>query len=182
MKCSICKRNDAIIHVHEYSEKGVRKINLCLKCAIKKGLNTSIEELDGIFSNFIKNLFKENKSRNKLKSSDINYKVNLTCPECKTTINEFSDDLMLGCSVCYTVFEQIIDLIIYKRNNSLNYKGKLPKILNIVKEDKTNLFMLKDQLNNYIMKEDYKKAAEIRDEIKKLKRKINRRMKEIAGK
>ena len=57
MQCSICKRNEAIIHIHEYSTNGVKNINLCLECALKKGLNNTQQSVDKLFVNLIENLY-----------------------------------------------------------------------------------------------------------------------------
>ena len=83
--------------------------------------------------------------------------------------------------MCYTVFEKIIDLIIHQQNNSLAYMGKLPIELSLMKKQKIMLKELKVELKQHINIENYQKAAKIRDEIKKLKRVMHKRVYKIAN-
>jgi protein arginine kinase activator len=103
----------------------------------------------------------------------------LMCPSCGKTINDFSANLEVGCPACYDVFEDIIDLLIFNQNNSLNYLGKLPENLNKLNSQKNALRQLKKDLKKHITSEDYVKAALVRDEIKNLKKKINREIRKI---
>ena len=98
-------------------------------------------------------------------SIDNNYEENdITCPNCCSTYNEYRKTGKLGCSRCYEVFED-------KLKNTYDYEeyiGKIPKkdnnYVNISKEIK----ILKEDLNMAVQKEEYEKAAEIRDKIKDL--------------
>ena len=49
MKCDICKKRDAVFHMQEQSAYGVRKISLCIECALTKGLNIRSEDVDKLF-------------------------------------------------------------------------------------------------------------------------------------
>ncbi len=183
MKCSFCKREDAIIHIHEYTEKGLNKINLCLNCAIKNGLNvSSVQELDKLFQNLVTNLAGSNsrfvEKPQKLKNP--NLRISLSCPSCKTTIVDINDNLKLGCPTCYSMFEHIADLIIFKINGSLDYIGKLPVDLGRIKNDKAVLHKLKIELKNYLKSEEYEKAALVRDKIKMIKKTIQKRVSKNA--
>jgi protein arginine kinase activator len=179
MKCSFCKKNESIILIHEYSDYGIRKLNLCLECALKKGLATNIENIDGLFVNLVKNLFNaeyvfEDQTGQKKR------KFSITCPSCRSNITEISENLKVGCTSCYKVYEKIIDLIIFKRNNSLDYKGKLPKALMEIKNIKLSLKKLKIELKKHVVSEEYAKAALVRDEIKKMKQKIRKEVGRFA--
>ena len=54
MKCSICKKEEAVIHIHEYSNSGTRRINLCLNCAVQRGFDTSFEKVDQMLLNLLR--------------------------------------------------------------------------------------------------------------------------------
>lgn len=180
MKCSLCKINDAIIHIHEYSGRGIIKINLCIECALQKGLSDDVKSIDGIFVNLIKNIFKIIDPRRRSKRSA--NQISLVCPTCNTEITDITEELEVGCLTCYSVFEKIIDLVIFRQNNSLTYRGKLPKDLVILRKNKSLLRKLKSELKERIDAEDYFKAATIRDEIKELKKKIQKGFRKIANK
>ncbi len=181
MKCNICKNDNAIIHIREYTDLGVRRINLCLECALKRGLNTAVNNIDLILADIIKkvlNLPVNNKKGHKvLKGEDT---VSMICPSCGTTLYNFSKDLQVGCPICYSIFEKIIDLVIYNNNNSLNYLGKLPEDIKKFNIQKSMLKKLKRKLKESLDLEEYMKAAHIRDKIKELKKNIQNDIKNIA--
>lgn len=181
MKCTICKNDNAIIHIREYTDLGVRRINLCLECALKRGLSTSVNNIDLILADIIKkvlNIPVNNKKGNKaLKRGDT---ASLICPSCGTTLFNFSKELQVGCPVCYSVFEKVIDLVIYNNNNSLNYMGKLPEDIKKFNIRRGLLKKLKRDLKESLDLEEYMKAAHIRDKIKELKKSMQNDIKNIA--
>lgn len=182
MRCSICKKNEAIIRIHEYTNKGVNKINLCLECALEKGLNTPDSTIDNFIANMINNIFTLPRSGGKKKRRMKRRSMHVVCPECKTTINDFTDEMRAGCPTCYSVYDQVINLMIFKQNNSVMYLGKLPEELVRMKKNKAHLRKLKSELKRHVLHEDYASAAIVRDKIKEVKKTINTRIKNIANK
>ena len=173
MKCNICNKNEAIIHIEEYSQKGVRNLSLCLECAAEKGFNVRIEDIDNLLLNFLENIFGD--SNNKF-SKQIDENA-LKCPTCGKTIYEITESQKVGCPVCYNVFKKIIDLLIYKLNNSMTYKGKLPQDLSVMRDKKARMEELKIKLHQYLLDEDYSNAAIVRDEINLIKNSYIRKRK-----
>lgn len=183
MKCSICKKKEAIMHIREYTDNGVNKINLCLDCALKNGISTDKDNLNQFFKSLIKNLL-DLTDRNMfiLPQSMSNKYEKTKCPTCKSSFNDILKDGLLGCSTCYTVFSQVIEYTIYRYNHSLNYKGKLPLYIKEVKNNRTTLLKLKRQLKKSILEENFSDAAIIRDKIKALKKEIEKGVRKIAKK
>ena len=163
MRCDVCQKEQAIIHIREVSEKGIKKINLCANCALQKGLNISIENMDFVLFNFLKNLFSGN-------NGNLNSKIGIKCPSCGTSIIQITEHSEVGCPICYSFFGNLIDMVIFKHNNSMNYLGKLPFEMKKIKDNKAKINDLKIKLRQYINKEEYKKAALVRDEIIDLKK------------
>lgn len=156
-----------MIHIEEFSDRGVRKLNLCLECAAQKGFNVSIEQIDSLLLNFLENIFSNNPLANGKKENA------LKCPSCGKTIYDITETQKVGCPACYITFKKIIDLMIFKNNNSLTYKGKLPESLNKIRDHKKKMEDLKIKLTQYLISEDYKNAAKVRDQIKTIKEKYN---------
>ena len=182
MKCSVCKNNNAVIHIREYTDIGVRKINLCLECALKRGLNTAVDNIDLLLADIIKKVLNISSNNNKSGKRSVKSSVSLICPSCGTTLHDFSKELKVGCPVCYTVFEKIIDLVIYNNNNSLSYLGELPEDIKKVTLQRSKLRNLKLELKKSLDLEEYMKAAIIRDKINKLKKNIQNDIKKITNK
>jgi protein arginine kinase activator len=165
MKCNICKKNEAVIHIEEFSQKGVRNLSLCLECAAEKGFNVRIEDIDNLLLNFLENIFGD--STNKF-SKQIDENA-LKCPSCGKSIYEITETQKVGCPSCYSEFKKIIDLLIYKINNSMTYKGRLPQDLSMLRAQKARMEELKIKLNQYLLEEDYSNAAIVRDEMNVIK-------------
>jgi protein arginine kinase activator len=88
------------------------------------------------------------------------------------SLEEFQKTGRLGCSTCYDTFGEVLKPLIKRLHGSLQHTGKVPvrfsKTVSITRE----IAKLKDLLNKAIEKEEYEKAAEIRDKIKDLEVKL----------
>lgn len=102
----------------------------------------------------------------------------LACGNCGTTLDALRMGAMLGCSVCYEVFEEIIitellaiermppRLATVKRSESLHIgriQGQPPEISSSMR-----LLALNEALSETLKREDYEQAAMLRDQIKAL--------------
>lgn len=91
------------------------------------------------------------------------------CPECGFTIENYKAVERLGCAKCYEVFWEEIVPMLQQVQNSLQHCGKQPKhALHVVRMEK-DMENLQLQLEKAVKREDYEKAAQIRDEIGKIK-------------
>ena len=181
MKCSVCKKDNAVIHIREYTDIGVRKINLCLECALKRGLNAAVDNIDLLLADIIKKVLNIPSNSSKIGKKSIKSSTSIVCPSCGLTLHNFSKELKVGCPVCYTVFEKIIDLVIYNNNNSLSYLGELPEDIKKVNIQRSRLRNLKLELKKSLDLEEYKKAAVIRDKINILKKNIQNDIRKITN-
>jgi protein arginine kinase activator len=169
MKCDICKKRPAVFHMQEQSAMGVRKISLCVECALTKGLNVRAEDVDKLFSSFISNIFAEEQPMTPNMASKAAARIlNLKCPVCEKTLDDITKTNEVGCPECFSYFGSFIDAILGNMNNSLEYKGDFPAQLRLEHNCKVEIFNLEEQLKQCISMEDFGKAAEIRDKIKEL--------------
>jgi protein arginine kinase activator len=89
------------------------------------------------------------------------------CPKCGYTFSDYAKTGLLGCDECYTTFANKLEPVLHKlHGKSCHIKQKN----NTSKEKpKNKLEKLQEQLKECIEKEEYEKAAQIRDEIKALR-------------
>lgn len=169
MKCDICKKRDAVFHMQEQSAMGVRKISLCVECALTKGLNIRAEDVDKLFSSFISNIFADGQTSPTNMASQAAARIlNLKCPECGKSLEDITKTSEVGCPECFSHFRTVIDAMLVNMNNSIDYRGDFPSDLRTEHNCKVEIFNLKKQLRQCISMEDFGKAAEIRDKIKAL--------------
>ena len=109
----------------------------------------------------------------------------LSCPTCGMTYKEFVQDGRFGCADCYNTFGLLINNSIKKIQGNNSHTGKKPRFLGDKKihadmvADAKKRQSLQEQLEicqakqkEAVLEEDYEKAAYYRDEIKKIKERI----------
>jgi protein arginine kinase activator len=94
------------------------------------------------------------------------------------TYDEFLNLGKFGCSNCYSIFSNKIDNILKKINGSNRYLGDKKISEYIDRSENKNIKneeieKLKKELKILIRKEEYEKAAIIRDKIKEIERSCN---------
>lgn len=164
MYCQICQKNEATVHLTEISN-GVRsEMHICQKCAREQGIavksQVPINELLGNLLSFQpsdEELFDDSKEQ-------------ICCPNCGLTLEQFKKNAVLGCPYDYEIFEQQLTPLIKRlHNGKTSHCGKVPsKTSGDTNKKQMELISLRRRLEAAVKKEDYEKAAEIRDKIKKL--------------
>jgi protein arginine kinase activator len=157
MLCALCKKNNAVIHYAEVVDGKIKKLDLCEKCAVEKGLGTQLsfsmgDMLGGMTENFVAQ------------------KGALSCETCGMTVEEFRKVGRLGCSECYETFRESLDSMFEQIHRSTKHKGKIPTHLHTEHYKKENILQMEKELKEAIKNEDFEKAAYLRDEIKKTKK------------
>jgi protein arginine kinase activator len=74
----------------------------------------------------------------------------------------------MGCPECYTVFAKEAQSFFQQMVEKPQHRGKLPKRLRTYKTYLVDVVKLKEGLKEALRREDYERAARIRDRIKDL--------------
>lgn len=101
------------------------------------------------------------------------------CPSCKMTYAEFRQGGLLGCAECYGAFEsQLTPLLERAHEGGAQHVGKSPRRaggqgenaaqLAALAERAERLRQLQDSLKQALSREEYERAAKLRDELKDL--------------
>lgn len=152
MNCEICKVNKAIIHITEIENGTYKEFHICQQCAENK----EFEKVGEGFGPVPTAAYPKELSK-------------LKCNFCGSTLYDISKKRLLGCANDYEVFKKILIPIIEKIHSAKKHKGKKPvamggKIHNLSQQIKE----LELQLKEAVKKEEYEKAAKIRDKINEL--------------
>ncbi len=163
MLCDICHKNIATVHLTEITGNRIVELHLCQECA-----NLKTEELKAQLdlSELLGGL---------VEKKEIKEKPSISCPKCALTLDEFKKKGRLGCSKCYETFRESLFPLLRKIHGSTHHVGKFPKEVesDILVERKIR--ELKHRLTRAIKLEEYEEAAKIRDRIKELERRRNRK-------
>lgn len=165
MKCQNCGKRDAVVDYTQVVDGNKLHLHLCDKCAneMKIGIDFMFD-IDDVFSTFF----------NGISSVPTTQKLNIAkCKNCGSTYKDFRDSGKLGCAECYEAFNVELDNVLKRlHGNNRHVEGEKKRLITkkqINPEDKIN--ELKEDLKECIKKEEYEKAAKLRDKIKELENK-----------
>ena len=179
MKCDICHKNDATIHIQEITDGKNQKLDLCVSCATEKKLASfGMEPID--LSEILNSLSKDMKALKQegglgindlpfdMHHSDITF-LDKVCL-CGWTGMNVKKTGRLGCSECYNVFRVFLDNALKSMHRNTVHIGKRPEKLDINKNERlARIAVLQKELELCVQNEKYEKAAHLRDEINDLK-------------
>jgi len=172
MICKNCNKNEATFHYTEIINGIKKEIALCDECRNKLGISSLDFNIPLGIPDFFSDFFEESSFL-----PEIEEVKKVKCKDCGITYDEFIDGGRVGCSNCYTTFENKLDAILKNIHGSNFHKGRIlnsPKIkkqTNIEQHSKSNEIQeLKNKLKELVKEEKYEEAAKIRDEIKKLEK------------
>lgn len=168
MQCQNCHIQPATLHFTKIVNGEKMEMHLCEECAKNKGdfiygpKTFSIHNLLSGLLNF----------DNPVKTHAINPFVRLKCEKCGMTEEQFAKIGRFGCAKCYETFDAKLDPLL-KRVHSGNdtHSGKIPKRGASDLHIRKKIALLKETMQDYIEREEFEKAALIRDELRSLEKK-----------
>lgn len=87
------------------------------------------------------------------------------CSHCGLSIAEFNKTGRLGCSECYHTFADELHGLLRKIHGSDQHTGKAPTMDPVQLEVRKEILALRRRLKRAIEREEFEKAAELRDRI-----------------
>lgn len=169
MLCDKCKQRPATVHFTKIINNEKFEQHLCEECS--KGIYHLGFGTDPNFNlnKFLASLITQDAA---FSGMGMSFKSE-RCENCGLTFKQFSQGGKLGCSNCYGVFKEKINPLLRRIHSAEKHKGKVPERtggkLKIVKEIES----LKNELTALVTKEEFEKAAEVRDKIKDLEKSMN---------
>ena len=188
MLCDNCGKKEANVKYSENINGVKREFNLCEECSKKLGIGEINFKMPIDFSSFFGDFMEDFATPEFMPLfNDIN---TLRCDECGYTFDDIVNTGRLGCANCYDVFEDRLDPIIRKIQNSNRHIGRIGKILDskiekrqertdnkkaenkeeTLNKENNELENLQLELKEAIKDERYEEAAKIRDRIKEIER------------
>ncbi len=166
MKCQKCQVREATSHITEVINGNKQELHLCSQCAakspefqaMKQNMDFGIGDfLGGIFGGKPKSLAGEGTPRT------------AACPDCGMPFEEFLQKGRLGCGNCYSVFRNRLERPLRQIHGTCNHLGKIPSRMGGALQAERQVSQLEAELNAAVMKQEFEKAAELRDRIKELR-------------
>jgi protein arginine kinase activator len=157
MLCDNCGQNEAIIHLTHIEDNNFTTKHLCEDCAAENGLQPD-ESAEGPLTDFLAQVGKSEPTP-----------VNKPCPFCGLRFEEFKKAGRLGCPHCYVSFEASLKVLLRRLHGGVQHTGKVylpPNPTDAQQQER--LDGLRRKLTRAVEREDFERAAEIRDMIRQL--------------
>jgi len=158
--CQRCGKNEATVHLTDILKPGgeKRERHLCEECAAEEGIAAKHPvSLSDLLTGFL------------MAQAGAQELAELTCEQCGMTFVEFRNRGLLGCPNDYTVFAKALDPLIQRAHEGgTQHVGKVPKRSGQAIKRQQELLTLRRELTAAVEREDYERAAELRDRIRSL--------------
>ncbi len=160
--CERCKKAQATFHLTNIHPNGAKvERHLCDRCAAEEGLlqpGKSGIDMHDLIQTFVQST-----------PTQAPGAAHLVCEACGISFVEFRNQGLLGCPADYDAFrEQLHKLIERAHGGAAHHVGKSPKSLGAPRAPRQDSSRLRRLLDEAVAAEDYERAAELRDRIRKL--------------
>ncbi len=170
MLCEKCQKRPATIHLTKIIAGNKTETNLCEVCAQEENTVGFGLEPKWMLQNIFAELFNQPLAENQPFS--VTEAVPVKCERCGFTDVQFSQVGKLGCPKCYEVFENKLEPVLRRVHGNPRHTGKIPKRAGETFGLRREIEQLKLELQAAVKCEEYEKAAEIRDKIRKLEKEL----------
>ena len=157
MKCDLCDK-EAVVHLTQVVNGEMKEVHLCEEHAKEQGIdiNSPISITD-----ILMGLGEEKKG--------LANQLSPACPRCGMARDEFRKSGRLGCPECYKTFMAELAVAIKAMHHSTQHVGKIPAREGVQTRTKSQVARLQKELEAAIAREDYEKAAQVRDQISEIR-------------
>ncbi len=174
MNCSECNQRPATLHYSKIINGNKTEFHLCEHCAREKGDLFTANETPGFsFNSLLASLLNMEPSIQHIKHDPYQKEAELQCKECSMTFPQFTKIGRFGCPNCYETFKDRLQPILKRlHGGNVEHKGKVPERVGGHILIKKEIGKLRETLKDLIIQEEFEKAAEVRDEIRKKEKQL----------
>lgn len=166
MLCQICGKNPGTVHITEIQDNRMTEIHLCEHCAQEKGVPSVSQkpkfELGDLVAGMVDDVTRSESER----------VGQVQCPRCGMHYSAFKETGRLGCAECYTAFQFQLRPLLRRLHGDTRHKGKVPIRDGEGAARSRQLQRLHDEMQRAVEREEFERAAGLRDEIKKLEAEV----------
>jgi protein arginine kinase activator len=162
MLCQICGKNPASVHFTEIHDNKMSEIHVCERCAEEKGMHTPAQQHKFEIADLLAGMV------DAMTHTDEERVGHVQCPRCGLLYSSFKETGRLGCSECYTAFQFQLRPLLRRIHGDTRHRGKSPSHGGAAESGTRQIQRLHDDLQRAVEREEFEKAAGIRDEIKRI--------------
>jgi len=161
MLCQICGKNPASVHFTEIHDNKMSEIHVCERCAEEKGMHTPAQQHKFEIADLLAGMV------DAMTHTEEERVGHVQCPRCGLPYSSFKETGRLGCGECYTAFQFQLRPLLRRIHGDTRHRGKTPK-RGAVESSTRQIQRLHDELQRAVEREEFERAAGIRDQIRRL--------------
>ena len=161
MLCQICGKNPATVHFTEIHDNKMSEIHVCERCAEEKGMHTPAQQHKFEIADLLAGMV------DAMTQTDEERVGHVQCPRCGLLYSSFKETGRLGCAECYTAFQFQLRPLLRRIHGDTRHRGKGP-VRGTSENGTRQIQRLHDELQRAVEREEFERAASIRDDIRKL--------------
>ncbi|NIM98844.1 MAG: hypothetical protein GTO24_12430 [candidate division Zixibacteria bacterium] len=162
MLCQDCRKKEATVHLTEVISDKKVVLNLCQECANKRGFRNPLEGVPFPLAEFLSSMLSQVQMKKPTREAKV------SCSACGMSFSDFAKMGRLGCGNCYVAFRSQLNDLLRKVHGNTQHRGKFPRTTGEVMRPLWEESKLQAELKKAIEREDFEKAAQIRDRIRAL--------------
>ena len=166
MNCESCGKIEATVHITRIVNGKTQKIHLCARCAAAGWHLNWSTPMDFPVGSLLGGLVEGGSQLGPEKK--IRTASDSRCSGCGRTYQDFAESGFFGCAECYEVFSDVLKPLVRRIQGDTVHRGKRPKE-SAGRNERVLRKQLQEELDHAVAAEEYERAAEIRDELKRLK-------------
>jgi protein arginine kinase activator len=154
MKCELCHKAEAVLHVKHVVDGVMQELFLCKACAAETKSAEGQSLVDMILGGFDAGTESSASKRSAVRR----------CSGCGMSFVDYEKNNRLGCAECYDCFANELEPILDDMHRASRHIGKSPSR----ETTRVEIEKLRQELLKAVNCQDFEQAAELRDHIREL--------------
>ena len=170
MRCEECGERPATVHITRIINNQKSQAHLCEECASKEHNQVGFGwnflpaiSLEKFVAGLLQHEFRQEEREGSLSLPE-------RCEQCGQTFQEFSQTGRLGCGQCYQSFARRLEPLLHRVHGGVRHTGKVPRRTGGSLLKRQELEKLRSELQSLVIREEFEKAAQVRDRIRDLEK------------
>lgn len=164
--CEVCGEQPAAIHLLRVVDGAVSHTHLCPACADDMAEQTEGLALVLAVPSALRGLGKVPAPQENV--SALSHEEDLFCGVCGTTLTDFRESGLLGCTNCYQVFAEELERLSAQGVEPVEHLGKMPRRGPETDNLRHEMMRLERMLRELVACERFEEAAGVRDRLAEL--------------